>query len=196
MKSGRKKEFFTFQMMYVLFSLYVLRPPLRGGDYKNVHVVKALPVADRREQELVDRDPETGEVENYFDTSNNVFVFQDYKTSHMYHQVWFGFTQKELPNTLGKRAQLLKVIKESLDMFPRKYLICSASNKRYINTSNLFKKLSAYLGVKVTANMLRHSFVTYQYKTKNIKEKLKLKLGRLMLHTANTAQQNYLQETV
>ena len=58
----------------------------------------------------------------------------------------------------------------------------------------MFKKLSTVLNIKITANMLRHSFITYQYKEKKISDGFKTVLAKSMLHQPTTAEHQYVQE--
>ena len=158
----------------------------------SVNVVDELPVADRRHQNITDVDPKTKLVENYYVKPYHAFVFQRYKTSALYHQVWFEMTAKSLPTYFGKRSKLINIINDSLTMFPRPYLLCKRNYLLYTSTQ-LFNLLSNQIKKKITANKLRHSYITFQYETVGIKQKRKEKLSRLMLHQPATAEQNYLQ---
>lgn len=191
-KSDLHKDFYKFQQLYLLFSLYVLRPPLRGGDYMNINVVDTLPIMDRRHQDIVEFDPSTNKVENYYIVPKHSFVFQNYKTSYMYNQVWFPLSASSLPPYFGYRTKLVNLINETLTMFPRKYLLCKENNTLH-NANVIFQHLSQYINKKITANILRHSYITYQYETMKIKHKKKERLSKLMLHQASTAETKYLQ---
>ncbi len=191
-KTEMKEEFYKLNQAYLLLSLFVLRPPLRGGDYMKINVVDELPVLDRRHQQLVDTDSKTKLIENYYLKPFHAFVFQQYKTNHLYHQVWFEQTSKSLPNYFGKRTKLINIINESLTMFPRPYLLCKKNYLLYKSTE-IFNLLSNHIKKRITANKLRHSYITYQYETLKIKDRKKKKLARLMLHQPSTAEQNYLQ---
>ncbi len=193
-KSELHNLFYELNQIYLLFSLYVLRPPLRGGDYMKVNIVskEILPISDRREQGIVEADPITNEIENYYVPRLHAFIFQNYKTADLYHQVWFIQSSKTLPNYFGKRMKLINIILDSLVMFPRKYLLCKRDNSLYTSTA-IFNLLSETINTKVTANIFRHSYITYQYETLKIKDRKKKKLARLMLHQPTTAENQYLQ---
>lgn len=186
------ESFYNFQQMYLLFSLFVLRPPLRGGDYNKIYLVDSLPIHDRRHQNIVSKDKVTGNIENYYIKPRHTFVLQNYKTAWQYHQVWFEMTASSLPPYFGQRTKLIEIINESIIMFPRMFLLCQFSGQVY-SKGSLMRNLSSHLKLKISANTFRHSFITYQYHTKNIKQKKKDRLAKLMLHSASTAENNYLQ---
>jgi len=87
-------------------------------------------------------------------------------------------------------------------VFPRKYLIVNPENgKPYSNLSSTISStfstpdvLEANDGNPISANILRHSYVTYMWKKKQISDPQKKELAKLMLHQVGTAESSYLQK--
>lgn len=122
---------------FVILSVYTLIPPRRIADYINMKIRNA----DR-------------EKDNYID--KKYLVFNDFKTSKFYQ------TQKvEIPNSL--RTILTKWMKVNLE---GDYLIVD-TNGRPMSQPQLSIRLNKIFGPTekiISVNMLRHSYLTSQYK--------------------------------
>ena len=131
-----------------------------------------------------------------------MFVLQEYKTSARYYQQRFPLTRTALKAVFGSFGALRKIIQQSVKVFPRKYLIVNPeSGKPYSNLSGTISStfstpdvLEANDGNPISANILRHSYVTYMWKKKQISDTQKKELAKLMLHQVGTAESSYLQK--
>ncbi len=196
------KDYKRVNMYYLIAALYTLQPPRRANTYSNMLLVDTIPVKNVVGRKKVVKDPETGKVENYYGLKNNVFVLQEYKTSARYYQQRFPLTRTALKAVFGSFGALRKIIQQSVKAFPRKYLIVNPeSGKPYSNLSGTISStfstpdvLEANDGNPISANILRHSYVTYMWKKKQISDTQKKELAKLMLHQVGTAESSYLQK--
>lgn len=131
-------EKFNLNIDYVLFSCYILRPPVRDDygecrllspkdkiiDYLKTPynptylangVVSALGAAEREAEQP------SGNYYNYYSISEQVFVMQRYKTQAIYKQRRYDLTKLKSP--YGNGAKLAKIIAESYKLYPREWLI-------------------------------------------------------------------------
>ena len=94
------------------------------------------------------------------------------------------------------------IIQNSVKVYPRQYLIVNPNNgKPYATLSSTISTvfstpqlLEENDGNPISANILRHSYVTYMWKKKKINDAQKKDLARLMLHQVGTAESSYLQK--
>lgn len=129
---------------YLILCLYTMIPPSRA-DMNNIKILRAFPGEDD-----IKKQP-------------NYLVWKDGKMTLVYNEFKskgrsIPKYEKELP------AELVEVIKNSLDKKPRDYLIVSPrTGGPYLNVNSYTKYVhdmwSRVFGKKVTFNTLRHSFV-------------------------------------
>ena len=189
-------------MYYLIAALYTLQPPRRANTYSKMLLVDDIPVENVVGRKKVINDPTTGKVENYYGLKNNVFVLQEYKTSRKYFQMRFPLTRTALKAVFGSFGTLRNIIQNSVKVYPREYLIVNPNNgKPYATLSSTISTvfstpqlLEANDGNPISANILRHSYVTYMWKKKKINDAQKKDLARLMLHQVGTAESSYLQK--
>ncbi len=202
-------EFNKANMLYLIVGLYTLQPPRRLNTYTKMRVVDTIPVRNtvgKKGIQYLIKDPDTKKIESYYGVKNSVFVFQDYKTNDKYFQQRFALNRSALPSALGSYGKLRNIINQSLkdyvtkDGERRKWLIVNP------NTEKPYKTLeSTYQaafrtpelieendGENVTANTLRHSYITYQTLEKNLTEPELKQLALLMLHSEKTQKESYL----
>lgn len=197
-------------MLYLVVALYTLQPSRRLNAYNKMLVVDTIPVRNtvgKKGLQYLIKDPVTGEIQSYYGVKNSVFVFQDYKTNDKYFQQRFALNRRQLPSALGSYGKLRNIINESLNDYVtkdgerRKWLIVNPNtNRPYKTMENLYQAafrtpelIEANDGENVTANTLRHSFITYQTLKKNLLPQELKQLALLMLHSEQTQKESYLQ---
>jgi hypothetical protein len=197
-------------MLYLVVALYTLQPSRRLNAYNKMLVVDTIPVRNtvgKKGLQYLIKDPVTGEIQSYYGVKNSVFVFQDYKTNDKYFQQRFALNRRQLPSALGSYGKLRNIINESLNDYVtkdgerRKWLIVNPNtNRPYKTMENLYQAafrtpelIEANDGENVTANTLRHSFITYQTLEKNLTAPELKQLALLMLHSEQTQKESYLQ---
>ena len=197
-------------MLYLVVALYTLQPSRRLNAYNKMLVVDTIPVRNtvgKKGLQYLIKDPVTGEIQSYYGVKNSVFVFQDYKTNDKYFQQRFVLNRRQLPSALGSYGKLRNIINQSLKDYVtkngerRKWLIVNPNtNRPYKTMENLYQAafrtpelIEANDGENVTANTLRHSFITYQTLEKNLTAPELKQLALLMLHSEKTQKESYLQ---
>jgi hypothetical protein len=197
-------------MLYLVVALYTLQPSRRLNAYNKMLVVDTIPVRNtvgKKGLQYLIKDPVTGEIQSYYGVKNSVFVFQDYKTNDKYFQQRFVLNRRQLPSALGSYGKLRNIINQSLNDYVtkngerRKWLIVNPNtNRPYKTMENLYQAafrtpelIEANDGENVTANTLRHSFITYQTLEKNLTAPELKQLALLMLHSEKTQKESYLQ---
>jgi len=197
-------------MLYLIVALYTLQPPRRLNTYTKMLVVDNIPVRNtvgKKGIQYLIKDPVTKNVESYFGVKNSVFVLQDYKTNDKYFQQRFKLSRQQLISALGSYGKLRNIINQSLQDYitkdgdRRKWLIVNPNTERpYQTLENTYQAafrtpelIKANDGENVTANTLRHSFITYQTLEKNLLEPELKQLALLMLHSTQTQKESYLQ---
>ena len=199
-KQAMKKameEFNKENLQFLLMALYLLQPPRRAQDYKDMKIVKTIPVPNNKS---LHKDKQEKKIINYYSTSTNTFSFQKYKTSKRYGQLRFTLNQRGLPTNFGSYGRLRKIIQESVKDYPRDWLIVSpTTGKPYSSVSTIISDIfKQFPNLKqenydrnITVNTLRHSLVSYLFNIKNISKQEKGVLATLMMHTVATAETNY-----
>lgn len=169
-------------LKHLALSLYVLQPPLRL-DYGDVIIT--------------DQEPPKSETQNYLyrkRTGRYVLYLNRDKVSRVVDK-----KTKELK--YGKAIIRLKkkvgsIIEKSLESFPRKYLISQSRNIENPITENGLGQLLSGLwkDKKVSADILRSSYVTWYHEKVNHNVKKIEALAELMRHTPDTARNIYRKE--
>ena len=134
---------------HLLLCVYSYMPPRRQLDYHRVHILRKA--ATDQEKKLLPA---------YIDFSEKpvVIVVNQFKTARE-NRYW----EKEIP------ADLLKAIKASLKMLPRKYLFVQRDGAPFKNANSFQKNSNSILkkifnNSNVSVNSLRHSFRTFRSK--------------------------------
>ena len=155
-------------LSWVLLSLYTMQPPIRM-EYKNMKVVTALPKNTKQ---------------NFLLNKNNKYyvVIRDDKVVKSH-----GPDQFELSDELNE------VINESLQAFPRKYILSTQRNGDYPINKQGFESLlkQCFSPQKVSVDILRSSYITNAYSDPRMTLKMKDELARKMRHSATIAQREY-----
>lgn len=140
----------------ILLSLFVLQQPRRLLDYLNMVIVKKSP-------KEMDKDL------NYFDVSNGIMYFNNYKTSGTYKT-------QEVP--VNERLQ--ELLKCYINIHPTKliaknqiYMLCNYDGTKINNVSTLTRILNkifmSSVGKRISSNLLRNIFLTSEFKPQNDK---------------------------
>lgn len=140
----------------ILLSLFVLQQPRRLLDYLNMVIVKKSP-------KEMDKDL------NYFDVSNGIMYFNNYKTSGTYKT-------QEVP--VNERLQ--ELLKCYINIHPTKliaknqiYMLCNYDGTKINNVSTLTRILNKIfinsVGKRISSNLLRNIFLTSEFKPQNDK---------------------------
>lgn len=160
----------------ILLSLFVLQQPRRLSDYMNMVIVKILP-----KQLNTDL--------NYYDSTNGIFYFNNYKTSGTYK------TQ-----TVEVNDKLQEILKWYIKVHPHKltnknqiYLLCNYNGEPFNVSSHLTRILNKifmkYCDKRISINLLRNIYLTNEFKPENDKlEKAAYNMGT----SASTIQNIYI----
>ena len=196
-------------MLYLIVALYTLQPPRRLNVYRKMRVVDTIPVKNtvgKKGIQYLVKDPDTKQIESYYGVKNSVFVLQDYKTNDKYYQQRFALNRRALPSALGSYGKLRNIINQSLNDYVskngkrRQWLIVNPNDRPYKDLENTYQSafrtpelIEENDGENVTANTLRHSYITYQTLEKKLTEPELKQLALLMLHSEKTQKESYLQ---
>ena len=155
-------------LSWVLLSLYTMQPPLRQ-DYKDMQIVDVLP-KNKKENYLWRKG-----IEYYIVIRKDKVV-----KSH-------GAAQFELSD------QLNNVINESLEAFPRKYILSTQRDGSKPIQKKGFESLlrQCFPGKHVNVDILRSAYVTYFYNDPRINLKMKHELANKMRQSASVAEREY-----
>lgn len=140
----------------ILLSLFVLQQPRRLLDYLSMVIVRKLP-------KEMDKDL------NYFDVSNGIMYFNNYKTQSTYKT-------QEVP--VNERLQ--ELLKCYINIHPTKliaknqiYMLCNYDGTKINNVSTLTRILNKIfmnsVGKRISSNLLRNIFLTSEFKPQNDK---------------------------
>ena len=97
------------------------------------------------------------------------------------------------PDQFELSSELNSVINESLEAFPRKYILSAQRNGDYPINKQGFESLlkQCFSPQKVTVDILRSSYITHFYSDPRMTLKMKVELARKMRHSATIAQREY-----
>jgi hypothetical protein len=151
-KSNITENNFNRITQLILLSLFVLQQPRRLLDYLSMVIVRKLP--KEMDKEL-----------NYYDVSNGVMYFNNYKTSGTYN------TQE-----VDVNERLQELLKCYISIHPTKltaknqiYMLCNYDGSKINNVSTLTRILNKIfmnaVGKRISSNMLRNIFLTDTFKT-------------------------------
>jgi hypothetical protein len=154
-KNITEKDFNNITQL-ILLSLFVLNAPRRLLDYLSMVIVKKLP-------------KEMDKSLNYYDITNGIFYFNNYKTSGTYN------TQSVEVND-----RLQEILKCYINIHPEKltaknqiFLLCNYDGSKINNVSTLTRILNKIfmnaVNKKVSSNLLRNIYLTDTFKPQNDK---------------------------
>ena len=154
-------------LLYVLLSLYTYQAPLRQ-DWKDVIITKKKPPVKTQQ--------------NYLWNNKILFLNHDKVVKNAY-----GRAQIEISK------ELQDVITESLEAFPRKYVLSLINDGNKPLGKQNFERLlgEIFAPKKLSVDLLRSSYITDKYDNKAFSLKDKEELAKLMRHSASTANENY-----
>lgn len=166
-------------LSYLILSLYTYQPPIRG-EYFNMEITKNKPPEDDK---------------NYLWEHGNKYtiVLNHHKTKKKYGRKEIDLDSKTLIN----------IIDESLEQFPRKYIL-SAIKKQWeskpLTLSNFRNSIELFPGNQVSIDLLRSFYITQFYNNLSTDEKGKTiirtiadkeRLASKMLHSVAEAEKSY-----
>jgi len=153
-------------LLYVLLSLYTYQPPLRQ-DWKDVIITNKKPPVKTNQ--------------NYLWNNKVLFLNHD-KVVHAYGKAQIDVNQ-----------EVQDVIKESLEAYPRKYVLSLITDGGKPLGKQNFERLltEIFAPKKLSVDLLRSSYITDKYENKAFSLKDKEELAKLMRHSAGTANENY-----
>lgn len=156
-------------LRHLCLNLYTQMPPLRN-DFSNIKIMKPPYSIDSTKNFLYEQPP-----------GKYVLYLAKYKTSRTY-----GKQKIEFPNSLNR------VVKRSLELFPRSYLISKIDHPREPMSHNYLSVFmtSIFPHKKVGSSMLRKLYITDKFKgDHSLKERDEL--AKKMLHSRSVAQSCY-----
>lgn len=141
----------------LLFYLYTQIPPRRLDDYS--HLI------------LINHENDDNNKDNFFVKNNNKIILNHYKTVSTYGK----YIIKDIPNKLSSTIQ--EHIRENKIGFGD-FIFKTGRTNFSRKISSLFKQ---HLGIPLTVNTLRHSFITH-IMNKNLSTKKKQEIAKQMGH--------------
>lgn len=164
---------FTNLLEYLILSLYTLIPPRRNKDYSLMRVVKKWR-------------PSMTEEFNYYDESDQKFIFNQYKTAKRYGQQ-IEEVPDELADVLKLYLRFHPLRKES--QYP---LLVNEIGEELHPVNGITRVLNKIFGKNVGSSMLRHIYLTDKYaggERDGMKED-----ARKMAHSVRMQQDVYVKE--
>lgn len=236
-KPKKSKSRAQANLRYVLWACYALMPP-RRDNYGNVQIINNVQDFLQSEEEYnqqaeydennnIDKGGNLiktkNELLNFYSLQDEMFIIQKYKTRSRYRQRRDKLNEINQPFGYGKL--LAKIIKESVEEFPRKWLygdvrvdkntnqikvIRRKPKKQTTNAEDVEDEITASKDiVKIQkeyklntgtnsygVKVLRHSFCTFMYRIKKINMQQKIKLSYYMNHRQAEAENTYLDNLV
>ena len=155
-------------LSWILLSLYTYQPPIRM-EYKDMEIVTVLP-KNKKQNYLLNKNGK------YYVVIRTDKVIKSHKPA-----------QFELPDELNK------VINESLEAFPRKYILSTQRDGDHPIGKQGFESLlrQCFSPQRVTVDILRSAYITHFYSDPRKTLKDKDELARLMRHSSKIAEREY-----
>lgn len=146
-KIAKGAEWPTY-MEHLALSLYTMIQPRRNKDYTEMVFVLDEPAI-------------LNKALNYYVLSEDVFLFNNYKTVTTY-----GSQRVKVPKQLADVLE--RYIDQYMKVVPTQgdgpfYLLVSASGKRINDTNGMTRILNRAIGKKVSSSALRHIFLSHKY---------------------------------
>jgi hypothetical protein len=155
-KKNITEKDFNKIIQLILLSLFVLQEPRRLSDYMNMVIVKKLPKIQNTDL-------------NYYDITNGIFYFNNYKTSGTYKQ-----------QSVEVNDKLQELLKCYVKVHPHKlttknhiYMLCNYNGEPFKVSSQLTRILNKifmnYCDKKISINLLRNIYLTETFKPQHDK---------------------------
>jgi hypothetical protein len=135
-KGASSMKAYNDKLDYAILSLYMDMPPRRAKDY-------VLMKYTTKEEEDTDF--------NYFNTTTNEFVFNNFKTAKSHGQ---------------ERVKPPKSVLSALDLFNKEegaFVIRKANGKPFNLINDMTKRLNNIFGKKISVDMLRNMYYSHKY---------------------------------
>jgi len=173
-------------------------PPMRD-NYGNMRIVKTAPIND---EDIKQKDPDFDKIFNYYSTTSNTFIFQNYKNAFRLGQLRFRL--KEVDKRIGDGKKLIRIIKDSLKNFKRDFLFTPITKPNKM-AGKMMKRLGQISkkyglgkfssdGEQAQIKVLRRMYITHMYREKKLDTDEKDTLAFFMAHSQKTAQTVYLRQ--
>lgn len=162
-KGKLKDTFSTYDMYYLMCSLYTYIPPLRSEDYYS---------------SVIKTETTNTEKENYYDIETKKLVINKHKTVKS-----IGKRIVDIPDVLAE------IIKDFHDKSKSPYLICTRTGKQLISTT-FQKSIKRCLKHSVSSSMMRKIYISSKIDT-GMSAIERQENARIMGHSVNTQQALY-----
>ena len=178
-ESKEDPENYKKHLTYLILALYTYQPPIRG-EYFNMEVVKNKP-------------PENNKNYLWDNGDKYTIVLNNYKTKKKYGRREIDIESDELA----------RIIEDSLERFPRKYLLSSLKKQmatKPLTYRNFFNYIKLFPDKNVSVDLLRSFYITQFYNNLTTDDKGKYKIHTIadkerlaakMLHSVSEAEKSY-----
>jgi len=155
----------------VIFCLYTCIPP-RRNDYRFMKIKRGVVDVDKLDKEY-----------NYYLVDMDKLIFKNYKTNYIYNDQIINLNSEN--TDILKYSQLKKILKEYTKDMKDGELLFTNNKKEIIKNFTLkIQKSIQVEGKRLTANLLRHSFITWLMNKKLTKNELD-EISYMMGHNLN-----------
>lgn len=143
----------------LIYNLYSCIPP-RRNDYRFMKIVKGKVDVDKLDKEY-----------NYYLVDMDKLIFKNYKTNYVYGDQIINLNSED--TGILNYSKLKKILKEhTKDMKDGELLFTNNKGEIIKNFTLKIQKSIQYEGKKLTANLLRHSFISWISNKKLTKNEL------------------------
>ena len=143
----------------LIYNLYSCLPP-RRNDYRFMKIIRGKVDVDKLDKEY-----------NYYLVDMNKLIFKNYKTNYVYGDQIINLNSED--TDILKYSKLKKILKEHTKDFKDNDLLFTNNKNEIIKNFTLkIQKSIQYEGKKLTANLLRHSFISWISNKKLTKNEL------------------------
>ena len=132
----------------LIYNLYSCLPP-RRNDYRFMKIIRGKVDVDKLDKEY-----------NYYLVDMNKLIFKNYKTNYVYGDQIINLNSED--TDILKYSKLKKILKEhTKDMKDGEILFTNNKGEIIKNFTLKIQRSIQYEGKKLTANLLRHSFISW-----------------------------------
>jgi integrase len=169
---------YNILLEYVILSLYYFIPPKRNQDWTLMKIIHK-------------EEPNLSTTNNYYDVSNEKFIFNKYKTSKTNGELVEKIPEKlkEILNIYFKFHPLIKdkIIKKGCNI----PFLVYYNGEDLTSINSITRILNKVFKKKIGSSMLRHIYLTSKYGdvTKEMKED-----AQVMGHSVQVQQNNYIKK--
>ena len=143
----------------LIYNLYSCLPP-RRNDYRFMKIIRGKVDVDKLDKEY-----------NYYLVDMNKLIFKNYKTNYVYGDQIINLNSED--TDILKYSKLKKILKEhTKDMKDGEILFTNNKGEIIKNFTLKIQRSIQYEGKKLTANLLRHSFISWISNKKLTKNEL------------------------